>query len=291
MYEVPMPCTDGGMALPRRSACGRLARLLLTSVLLGACATSPQHSGLAPRGDLRFDTESVARARYAGLMRGTTGTTASSTTALAVGATTLVLATPLVMAVLHHDKDKAKELQERLVECARQAEHRVNFPLFGHRPPTRAECGEELEVDGCAEPITRAMLLGRQKHTLALACARDVLAQLWPAPFSIEQRYRFYRHAQVLETISQQREQQLIKEDCTEKLWSSIKPDIVLHADSNLLQAVLTLDLKFPCPPSNPPQWTRYGKTSAYGNSTQDAIYKKALGGDVFLLTPRGIIP
>ncbi|AKJ08493.1 Hypothetical protein AA314_10119 [Archangium gephyra] len=47
-------------------------------------------------------------------------------------------------------------------------------------------------MDGCTEPITRAMLLGRQKHDLALACARDVLTRLWPAPFSIEQRYRYY---------------------------------------------------------------------------------------------------
>ena len=239
---------------------------------------------------MRFDTESVARARYAGLARGTAGTTSSSTTAWAVGATT-VLATPLVMAVLQHDEDKARELQERLVECARQAEHQVNFPLFGNRPPTRAECGEELEVDGCAEPITRAMLLGRQKHTLALACARDVLAQLWPAPFSIEQRYRFYRHARLLETISAEEEQQFIKEGCTKELWSSIKPDIVLHANYNLLQAVLTLDFKFPCPPFNPPQWTRYGKTSAYNDSKQNDIYKQALGGDAVLITPRRLIP
>jgi hypothetical protein len=193
------------------------------------------------------------------------------------------------MAVLQHDEDKARELQERLVECARQAEQQVNFPLFGNRPPTRAECGEELEVDGCAEPITRAMLLGRQKHTLALACAREVLSQLWPTPFSIEQRYRFHPYSKLLETISREEAQQLIKDGCTKKLWGTIKPDIVLHADYNLLQAALILDFKFPCPPSNRPKWTDYGATSAYPNSTQGQIYKKALGGDVFLLTPQGI--
>lgn len=275
------------MTSPHRRACRRLARLLLTSVLIGACASNPHRSGAAPHGDLRLDTESVARVRYAGLARGTAGA-ASSTVPLTVGATALVLATPLVMAVLNHDEDKVEELQERLVECARQAEQQVNFPLFGNRPPTRAECGEELVVDGCAEPITRAMLLGQQKHALALACARRVLEQLWPAPFSIEQRYRYYPHARFLETISHEEEQQAIKEGCTEKLWGSIKPDIVLHADYNLLQAALIIDLKFPCPPSNRPQWTRYGKTSAYSGSTQDKVYKEALGGDVILLTPRG---
>lgn len=268
---------------PRRSASWRLARLLLTSLLLGACATTPGHPGTASRGDLRLDSESVARARYAGLLRGTT----LSTTALAVGST-LVLATPVVLAVFHHNQDKVAELQERLEDCARMAEHQVNSEHFGNRPPTRQECGEELEVDGCGEPITRAMLLGRQKHNLALACARDVLTRLWPAPFSIEQRYRYYQHSRVLATISREEEQQLIKDGCTGDLWGSIKPDIVLHSDYNLLQAALIIDLKFPCPPSNPPKWTKYGPKSAYPGSTQGEVYEEALGGEVFVLTPKG---
>jgi hypothetical protein len=270
---------------PHRSAHWRLARLLLTGLLLGACATSPGHPGPAPRGDLRLDSETVARMRYAGLLRGT-GTAVSSTT-LAVGST-LVLATPVVLAVYHHNRDKVAELQESLAECARMAEHRVNSDHFGNRSPTREECGEELEVDGCAEPITRAMLLGRQKHTLALACAHDVLTRLWPAPFSIEQRYRYYQHSRILETISREKEQQLIERRCPENLWGSIKPDIVLHSDYNLLQAALIIDLKFPCPPSKPPTWRRYGPKSAYPNSTQGEVYKKALGGEVVLLTPDG---
>lgn len=217
------------MALPRWSACGPFTRLLLTSVLLGACASSPHRSGLAPRGDLRFDTESVARARYAGLARGTAGTTtASSTTAWAVGATTLVLATPLVMAVLDHDEDKARELQ---------------------------------------------------------------LARLWPAPFSLEQRYRYYPKSQFLETISRAEEQQLIAQGCANKLWRTIKPDIILHADHHLLQAVLILDFKFPCPPTNPPTWKQYGGTSAYAHSTQGQVYEQALGGKALLLSPQGVPP
>lgn len=217
--------------------------MLLTSLLLGACVTSPGHPGAASRGDLRLDSETAARLRYAGLLRGTG--TAVSSTSLAVGAT-LVLATPVVLGVYHHNRDKVAELQESLAECARMAEHQVNSAHFGNRPPTREECGEELEVDGCADPITRAMLLGRQKHTLALACARDVLTRLWPAPFSIEQRYRYYPRSGLLETISHAKEQQFIKEGCTDKLRGTIKPDIVLHSDYNLLQAALIIDLKFP---------------------------------------------
>jgi hypothetical protein len=201
---------------------------------------------------------------------------------------TLVLATPVVLALYHHDQDKVAELQERLVECARTAEHQVNSEHFGNRPPTREECGEELEVDGCAEPITRAMLLGRQKHAVALACARDVLSRLWPAPFSIEQRYRFYRASKIVETISREKEQQFIEQRCTDELWGSIKPDIVLHPDYDLLKAAIIIDLKFPCPLSNRPRWTDYGRGSAYDGSNQGVIYKEALGGELLLLTPRG---
>ena len=43
----------------------RIAALALCAMLLGACATHPARSGARPRGDLRLDTESVARVRHA----------------------------------------------------------------------------------------------------------------------------------------------------------------------------------------------------------------------------------
>jgi hypothetical protein len=214
-------------------------------------------------------------------MLGTTGTSAAQVTL----ASTLARIAPALLLVLRSE-DKVDELEERLQECARRAERQVNAPLFGDRDPTREECGEELVVDGCSEPITRAMLLGRQKHDLALACAREVLTELWPAPFSIEQRYRFRRFSKILETVPREKEQEALKKDCTKDLWGTIKPDIVLHADYNLLQAVLVLDFKFPCPPSNPPQWARYGVKSAFPKATQGEIYKEALDGETLMLTP-----
>ncbi|AKJ08494.1 Hypothetical protein AA314_10120 [Archangium gephyra] len=92
----------------------------------------------------------------------------------------------------------------------------------------------------------------------------------------------------MIETISREQEQQFIKEGCTHKLRSTIKPDIVLHSDYNLLQAALIIDLKFPCPSSNDPVWRSYGKTSAYNGLTQGQVYQQALDGKVFMLTPRG---
>jgi len=201
-------------------------------------------------------------------------------------ASSLVAAVPALVTLLKSD-NAVRELEARLAECARQAERQVNASYFGNRPPTREECGEEVDVDGCGELITRAMLLGRQKHTVALQCAREVLEQLWPAPFSIEQRYRYYPNAQFLEAVSRQEEARLIAQGCSRELWRTIKPDIVLHADHNPLRATLILDFKFPCPDTNRPQWTRYGENSAYTGYTQGKLYNEALGGESFLISPK----
>ncbi|HEX8699972.1 MAG TPA: hypothetical protein VF815_14105 [Myxococcaceae bacterium] len=197
---------------------------------------------------------------------------------------------PLLLTILEND-DKVSDFEEQLVECARQAERQINSEHFGNRSPTRKECGEEVQVDGCVEPMTRAMLLGQQKHVCALQCAREVLAQSWPAPFSIEQRYRYWQHARFLEFVSREAEARLIAQGCTRELWRTIKPDIVLHADHDLLRSMLTLDFKFPCPETNEPRWTEYGERSAYAGSNQGKIYTDALGGQSLIISPGGVFP
>lgn len=126
------------------------------------CASNPQR---ASRGDLRLDTETVSRIRHAAVLGQGASTVAPATGA--VMASTLGQSMPLLLALVQSD-NAVGELEKRLVECARLAERQVNSAHFGNRSPTREECGEEVEVDGCAEPITRAMLLGQQKHALAL---------------------------------------------------------------------------------------------------------------------------
>jgi hypothetical protein len=205
-------------------------------------------------------------------------------------ASTLAHAAPILLTLLEDD-NAVGEFEERLVECARQAERQVNASFFGNRTPTREECGEEVVVDGCSKPMTRAMLLGQQKHVLALQCAQEVLEQLWPAPYSIEQRYRYYRHARFVETVSREEEARLIAQGCTRELWRTIKPDLVLHADRHLLRSVLTLDFKFPCPDTNKPRWRRYGDDSAYAGADQGDIYRDALGGDAWIISPQGVVP
>ncbi|GMT98102.1 hypothetical protein KH5H1_22210 [Corallococcus caeni] len=144
-----------------------------------------------------------------------------------------------------------------------------------------------VETDRCGKPVTRAMQLGKRKHVLALACAEQVLKELWPAPFSIEQRYRYYPNARMVETVSRKEEARLIAEGCTEELRGTLKPDLVLHGDHNLLKAVLILDFKFPCPDSNAPRWTEYGSNNPYAYESQGAIYEKALGGQALLVSPK----
>nr|WP_227027543.1 hypothetical protein [Corallococcus soli] len=245
----------------------------MACALLTACV-----SGSA----LRLDTHTAGNVRHAAAL--TQGIAAQGATR--AGVSILVQYAPVMLALMQ-SHNAVGELEERLKACAVHADERGNALFFKNRAPTHAECLEELDSDECGRPITRAMRLGQQKHVLALECAREVLEELWPAPFSIEQRYRFYPNARLLETISPEKEASIIAQGCTEQLWGSIKPDIVLHADRNLLKAALTLDFKFPCPESNQPRWTPYGKGSAYSGSNQQRVYEDALDGKALLISPR----
>jgi hypothetical protein len=270
------------MPRSRRTARWHSASLVLACALLTACANRPQRSG---RGDLRLDTESVGKIRHAAAIAKSARPAAS--TATTAVASTLGKYVPALFTLLESD-NAVGELEEQLVECARLAERQINAQFFGNRAPTRQECGEEVFVDGCNAPITRARHLGKLKHDVAFACAHQVLEQLWPAPFSIEQRYRYYPHAEFVETVSREEEARLIAQGCTSELRRTIKPDIVLHADrGSLRQSVLTLDFKFPCPDTNQPRWSPYREDSAYFGFDQGQIYKRALGGEPVMISPR----
>ncbi|MBZ4332390.1 hypothetical protein K8556_16290 [Corallococcus sp. AS-1-12] len=242
-----------------------------------ACAGGSRH------GTLRFvDTETAGKARHAAYV----AEQASARAATQAMASPLVRAIPPAVLALMQQEHDADELEQQLVACAVQAEQLGNARYFKDRPPTRQECAEVVEQDRCGKPVTRAMKLGQQKHVLALQCAEAVLKELWPAPFSIEQRYRYYPNARFLETISRAKEAQLIADGCTDELRGTIKPDIVLHGDRDLLRSALTLDFKFPCPDTNGPAWTRYG-TGTYAGMSQRSVYEEALGGQALLISPR----
>ncbi|WNG21946.1 hypothetical protein F0U63_11515 [Cystobacter fuscus] len=206
-----------------------------------------------------------------------------------VAASTIGLLAPEVLGFFQNDEEELSRLEVALLECVQRAERDINVERFGYGAPTAADCNAVVGVDRCGRPIYQSMELGNLKHARALACMQDILKELWPGPISIEQRYRFYRHAKVLETVSREQEKRLLEVDCAEELRGTIKPDVVLHADRHLLRAILILDLKFPCPGDRPPRWTEYGDTSVYVGSDQGELYGEAFGGKALMMSPKGI--
>ncbi|MFY0573954.1 hypothetical protein ACN28S_05915 [Cystobacter fuscus] len=204
-------------------------------------------------------------------------------------ASTIGLLAPEVLGFFQNDEEELSRLETALLACVQRAERDINAERFGLGTPTAVDCNAVVGVDRCGRPIYQSMELGNLKHARALACMQDILKELWPGPVSIEQRYRFYRHAKVLETVSREQEKRLLYADCAEELRGTIKPDVVLHADRHLLRAILILDLKFPCSGIGKPKWTEYGDKSAYAGSSQGRIYEEALGGKALILSPKGV--
>src|SRR5262245_53974844 len=133
------------MSEPNRALFARFERTCLwaASVLLVACAGSTPHSR---QGQLRLDTEAAGPLGHAATVAGEGASTAAPAAAPTV-ASVLVQTFPILVTVLETD-NAVGEFEERLWECARQAERRVNAAFFGGRAPTRAECGEEEVVEG-----------------------------------------------------------------------------------------------------------------------------------------------
>jgi hypothetical protein len=137
--------------------------------------------------------------------------------------------------------------------------------------------------------MTRAAALGREKHSVALNCAREVLDEEWGSHYSIERRYRFFRQSRLLESVSREEEKRLLARGCTQGLWRTIKPDLVLHGRDNRQSTCHVFDFKFPCIEGKRPQWTRYGEKSAFAGSDQGTIYTEALGCRAVMISPTGV--
>jgi hypothetical protein len=275
------------MLASRRTTCWQLTGPLLAT-LLGACAFNPK--GLPSELHDGFDTYSAGKLRHAASLRGAAGSLASAVPQVA--ASRIAQLAPGLLLFFANDEGKLNELERRLVECAQLAENQVNREYFGGRPPTRKECNEEVGVDKCGKPVKRRQLLGRLKHELARECARKVLDELWPGPYSLEQRYRYWPSSQLVETISPEQEKLLEAMKELYKLRGTIQPDIVLHASrsgEDLLRSMLTLDFKFPCPASNEPRWEDYaGRDDCIANNQKEA-YEKTLGGKALIISPTRI--
>jgi hypothetical protein len=182
-----------------------------------------------------------------------------------------------------------RKIEDILLECAKEAEFQVNERHFGGSP-TREQCQEVLGYDSRDNPITRAMLLGREKHEAALACIQAQLTGLRPGGFSLNQRYRYNESTGRWEPLSPKQEEALLRAG-GEGLLGTLVPDVVLHT-GNLVEVVDVYDLKFPCPGTNFPEWRPFPKGHPYHLSNQGEMYHKAFGVNPARVAPRwGIKP
>jgi hypothetical protein len=201
-----------------------------------------------------------------------------------------VLATSVVgAAVIQVGHSLDAELRARidaaLAECADAARSEVMLKHFG-RSPTREECDEVVNTDSKGQPITRAMQLGVEQHTLALRCAEKKLQELKPGGFSIQPRYRVDPETSKAEYLPREVVETLLKQGRSAELRGTIEPDLVLHeGQPQRVQEVY--DYKFPC--ANTSQrvpWRKYPRGHAHEGSTQGDVYREALGGKTALIQP-----
>ena len=255
-------------------------RLLLASLtlLLGACAGVERQG--APRVYAQaFDTESNACLRFPANCPGAQGLAARQRVAEA-GATLASMAA----AVYSEDKAQQARIEEAILECVKDADFQLNERYFGGNP-TREQCAEVVERDARGNPVTRAMLLGREKHSLALECIQQKLHEIRRNGFSLNQRYRENNATGRWEPLSEQQVKALLRAG-GDGLIGTIVPDIVIHT-GHLTEVLDVFDLKFPCPGTNPATWHSYPEGHPYGTMNQGQVYEKAFGINPARVSPR----
>jgi hypothetical protein len=208
-------------------------------------------------------------------------------------ATGVAVGTLTVTATLASDEgevlsEKTLEAVEKaLLECAAVANESVNHRVFGGSP-TWAQCVEVLSRDSRGRPFTRAMQLGKEKHTEAVDCVKERLSRFLMGRYSVEQRYRRDPETRRLELISPEEYGKLLRENQGQDLKGTLVPDVVIHSGEPL-KARRVYDFKFPCLRENPPRWGIYEKGHPYQDMTQGMVYQEVFGSAI-RVTPWEII-
>jgi hypothetical protein len=257
-----------------------LQKALLASLtlLLGACA-GVERPG-APRVYAQgFDTESNTCLRFPANCPGAQGLAARQRVAEA-GATLASIAATLYA----EDKAQQARIEEAVLDCVKDADFQLNERYFGGNP-TREQCTEVVERDASGNPVTRAMLLGREKHTLALECIQQKLHEIRPHGFRFNQRYRENKARGRWEPLSKNQVDALLRAG-GDSLIGTIVPDIVIHT-GKVAEVLDVFDLKFPCPGTNHPQWIRYPEGHPHWPLNQGQVYEKAFGTNPARVAPR----
>jgi hypothetical protein len=255
-------------------------RLWLASLalLLGACA------GVERRGAPRvyaqaFDTETNACLRFPGNCPGAQQLAVRQRVAEAGASFASIAAT-----LYAEDKAQQTRIEEAILDCVKDADFKLNERYFGGNP-SREQCSEVVGQDSSGNPVTRAMLLGREKHTLALECIQQKLHEIRPKGFNLNQRYRENKVTGKWEPLGEQQVKALLRAG-GDGLIGTIEPDIVIHT-GNPAEVLDVLDLKFPCPGTNAPTWYRYPDGHPFERQSQGQVYERAFGVDPARVAPR----
>ncbi|MFY0562308.1 hypothetical protein ACN28E_00580 [Archangium lansingense] len=132
------------------------------------------------------------------------------------------------------DEADVARVEQILVDCVKTADFQVNEREYGRgKSPSDAECDRVVDHDKNGEEVTRAMQLGTMKHAVAFACVEQALGPEFSGHVTREPRYG--KNPSTGEYA------------LTDKLKSSLVPDVVLHfiRDANRIQ--LLYDFYFPC--------------------------------------------
>jgi hypothetical protein len=177
-------------------------------------------------------------------------------------------------------------IRKALVECADEARSHSILKHFGEKGPTREQCNEVVSLDRNGEPVTRAMLLGREQHQRALGCVLQRLEELKPGGFSISPRYRYDPSTGRTEFISRKQVEALINQGRSAELIGTLEPDVVIHLPGQPLHVQATFDFKFPCVNGGKPRWREYDGGPHAGRN-QGELYEEALKVIPWRVVPR----
>jgi hypothetical protein len=251
----------------------RRQAVLAASALLVACGSAGyavDSATSACRQNPAYCAHVAGEEAIVPTLRSVTGETVAST--VKGGAEVASVAATLKVLTTHTQSS----IEDALIKCVEWANDEVNDKRFGGNSPTPAQCQEVLGNDPCGNTVTRAMLLGKQKHRLALQCAELELGKLIPKHFSLEQRYRQDPQTGQTQLVSREEARALLQRGCGAELEGTIVPDVVIHS-GNPLEALAVYDLKFPCPFSNEPSWRDYEEGHPHHGSNQGDIYRNFL--------------
>jgi hypothetical protein len=230
----------------------------------------------------------VATFQTATIPTATQGAASGAKQAAAI-AMAAITATAIAALVQGDDDEALDELQDELdrlmTECAEHAEQTINRRILRGRRLTTEQCNEEVGKDEDGKPVTRAMVLGTEKHAEALACVKEKLGKLIPGYFLLEQRYRYDRDRRRVNPMSQEEIKRLIKEGRKAELRGTLEPDLVIHS-GDPTQARFVYDFKFPCKQGTPATWRIYPREHPYRDSTQGEMYREAFG-----VPPARVVP